>query len=108
MLAGDLRKRFAAWRRSDQPPRLAWFLWIAWAVIVWNVVFDHIVEVEARWYLQAAYQAAELGGPYLHVNDWMRPAIARGLWTATLSAAAILGVGWIGIRFGSGTRDAAA
>ena len=38
--------------------RLARALWIAWAVIVWNVVFDHVIVVAGRSYIHAAGSAA--------------------------------------------------
>ena len=37
--------------------RLALVLWIAWAVIVWNVVFDHVIVVAGRDYIAAALAA---------------------------------------------------
>jgi hypothetical protein len=101
MVTAAIRRRLTAVRRSPRMPRVALVLWIAWAVIVWNVVFDHVLVNAGRWYLQAAYRAAELGGPYVHIEDWMRPAVARGLALATGAGGAILVVGLIAIRFGS-------
>lgn len=72
--------------------RLARALWIGWAVIVWNVVFDHVIVVAGRDYLEAA-AAAGGTGPYPRMDDWMRPAVARAFWTATGAAVAILIVG---------------
>src|SRR4051812_48900219 len=72
-------------------------LWIIWAVVVWNVVFDHVIVVAGREYLSAA-SVAPYGGPYPRMDDWMRPAIVRGLWVATASAAAIVVVGFAAIH----------
>jgi hypothetical protein len=74
-------------------------LWVVWAVIVWNVVFDQVIVVAGRRYLQAAASAAQAGGPYARIDDWMRPAVAGGLWMASAAAGAILIFGWFGVRF---------
>ncbi len=78
--------------------RIALGLWIAWAVVAWNVVFDHTIEVAGRRYLRAAAEAAQAGGPYARVDDWMRPAVGIGLRDATVVASAILLVGIAGVR----------
>src|SRR5687768_4583326 len=77
-------------------------LWISWAIVVWNVVFDQFIVVASRRYIQAATFAAYTFAPYPRMDDWMRPAVMRGFWTATGAAAAILLVGFILI--GRGTR----
>ena len=68
--------------------RLALVLWIAWAVVVWNVVFDQVIVLAGREYIQAALAASV--GPFANMDDWMRPAAARGAWLATGAAGAIL------------------
>jgi hypothetical protein len=78
--------------------RIAQALWIVWAIVVWNVVFDHVIVVAGREYIAAAFAAARGGGPYAHMDDWMRPAVARGLWVATASAGVILLAGFAAIR----------
>jgi hypothetical protein len=84
--------------------RLARALWIAWAVIVWNVVFDHVIVVAGRNYLHAAGLAGGRlgadGRSLVLMDDWMRPAVSRGAWIASAAAGAILLVGLIAIRFG--------
>ena len=74
----------------EQAARIARRLWVAWAVIVWNVVFDHVIVMAGRNAIAASGR-----GPSLRINidDFMRPAIPRGLWLATLAASAILIVG---------------
>ena len=69
-----------------------------WAVIVWNVVFDQVIVVAGRRYLRAAALAAQAGGPYARIDDWMRPAVTGGLWMASAAAGAILILGWFGVR----------
>ena len=81
--------------------RIAAALWIAWAVVVWNVVFDHAIVVAGREYLTAAIPAAQGAGPYPRMDDWMGPAITRGLWMATASSGTILLVGLAAIRAAS-------
>jgi hypothetical protein len=78
--------------------QLARGLWIAWAIVVWNVVFDHVIVVAGRDYLTAALVAARGPGPYAHMDDWMRPAITHGLWIATAASGLILLVGFAGIH----------
>jgi hypothetical protein len=85
---------------------LARGLWIAWAIVVWNVVFDHVIVVAGREYLAAAFAAARGPGPYANMDDWMRPAVARGLWIATGVSALILFVGFAAIRRATSGRPA--
>ena len=63
--------------------RLARALWIAWAVVVWNVVFDQVIVVAGRDYIQAATRRGEPSGRSPNMDDWMRPAVTRGVWLAT-------------------------
>ena len=73
--------------------RVARALWIAWAVILWNVVFDHVIVVAGREYIRAAATAFSRGLPHVRMDDFMRPAVTRGLWIASASAAIVLAVG---------------
>jgi len=79
--------------KSDKTARLAVALWIAWAVIVWNVVFDHIIVMAGRRVVTAAGLAADVA-----IDDFMRPALSRGLWLATAASAAILIVGLTSVQ----------
>jgi hypothetical protein len=65
-------------------------------VIVWNVVFDHVIVVAGRSYIAAARQAVRTGS-FANMDDWMRPAAARGFWIATASATFILLTGFAAI-----------
>jgi hypothetical protein len=85
------RRRVAAWRQPRAAARVARALWIAWAVVVWNVVFDHVIVVAGRDYIAAAGRAAAVpGGPFANMDDWMRPAVTRGFWIATAAGASVL------------------
>jgi hypothetical protein len=94
-----VRRRVAALRRPGPAARLARLLWIAWAVVVWNVVFDHVIVVAGREYIAAANRAAFATPPrYENMDAWMRPAVARGLWIASASAGVILVTGLVLVR----------
>jgi hypothetical protein len=96
-----LRERWATLRQPVRELRIATALWIAWAVIIWNVVFDHVIVLAGRRYVRAAAQAAQAGGPYERIDDWMRPAVTGGLWLASAVAGAVLALGLLGVRLAS-------
>jgi hypothetical protein len=76
--------------------RIAQALWVVWAILAWNVVFDRVIVLAGREYLTAARLAA--AGAYPRMDDWMRPAVTRGVWMASATAVAILVVGFASIR----------
>ena len=84
--------------------RVAIGLWIIWAVVVWNVVFDRVIVLAGRRYIAAASAAAQAGGPYARMDDWMRPAVTNGAWIASAASGAILLVGFCAWRFASPRR----
>jgi hypothetical protein len=99
-------RRLARLRQSAAAVRLARALWIIWAIVVWNVVFDHVIVVAGRNYIHAAGLAAahpDAGGrlSFAKMDDWMRPAVTHGLWIASGAAGAILVVGLAGIHIAS-------
>src|SRR5438132_8373569 len=98
MVTAIARQRLGALRSPSRAARLAMALWIAWAVVVWNVVFDHVIVVAGRHYLNAAGLAADGSGAYARIDDWMRPAVTRALWTATAAGGAILVIGLVSVR----------
>jgi hypothetical protein len=65
-------------------------LWLALAFAVWNVVFDRVLVLAGRRYVYAAAVSANQTHTYLRIDDWMRPAITRGVWLASGAAALIL------------------
>ena len=96
------RLRVAALRQPRAAARIARALWVAWAVVVWNVVFDHVIVVAGRNYIAAADRAAAVTPHrYENMDTWMRPAVADGLWIATASALAIAGPGLLLVRAAS-------
>ena len=78
--------------------RLALVLWMVWAAIVWNVVFDRVIVVAGREYVRSAWAAAGGSGPYERIDDVMRPAVRRGFWAASAAAGVIVAVGLAAIR----------
>ena len=85
-------------RHPVRAARLATGLWIVWAAIVWNVVLDRVIVVAGRHYIRAAGLADRGLAPYPKMDDWMRPAVTRGVWIATAAACVILAVGLPSVR----------
>src|SRR5262249_12802815 len=103
-----LRSRLGAVRQPRRAARIALALWILWAVVVWNVAFDRVIVVAGRRYITAATQPA--GGrdaPRANMDDFMRPAVARGLWVASAAGGAVLIVGLAGVRAAAQRGDLA-
>ena len=82
--------------------RVARMLWVTWAVILWNVVFDYVIVMAGRAYLFAAGTAVARGLPYVRMDDYMRPAVTRGLWIASASAGLVLAIGLMSVAFAAG------
>jgi hypothetical protein len=95
------RRRVAALRQPGPSARLARALWIAWAVVVWNVVFDRVIVVAGRQYVFAAASAAAANpaAPPLNMDAWMVPAVNRGVVVATAAAGSVLIIGLTFISF---------
>jgi hypothetical protein len=104
MLLATARRRVARWRQPRPAARLARVLIVAWAVIVWNVVFDHVIVVAGRSYIAAARTAASAGS-FADMDDWMKPAVTRGLWIATAAGGAILIAGLAAVRAAATSRN---
>ena len=77
--------------------RLAVFLWLLFAFVVWNVVFDRVLVIEGRQYVYAAAVAASTSAQYVLASPWMRAAQSHALWTATAAATGVLTIGFAGI-----------
>lgn len=84
--------------------RTARLLWIVFAFVAWNVVFDRILVLEGRRYVYAAAAAARESRPYVLVEPWMRAAERRALWTAGAVGGGILVVGWSAVAFAERSR----
>ena len=98
-MRSNVRHRLVGWRQPRAAARLARALWIAWAVIVWNVVFDRVIVVAGLTYVAAAGRAAAAPfEPFANMDDWMRPAVTRGFWIATAAGGVIVLVGLAAAR----------
>jgi hypothetical protein len=87
--------RLSALRQPRRAARIARALWIVWAVVVWNVVFDRVIVVAGRSYIAAATTP---GAPRANMDAFMRPAARRGIWIATAAGAAVLVIGLAAVR----------
>ena len=87
-----------------RPVLVAVVLWLVFAAVVWNVVFDRMLVLAGRRYSHDAVVMFRTTGRYLKIDDVMRPAAARAARTASLAAAAIVIVSLAVIRLAA-TRD---
>jgi hypothetical protein len=98
VLRRGVADRVAAARRPQAAARLARLLWVLWAVIVWNVVLDHVIVRAGREYIAAAGRASRGHAARPDMDAYMRPAVSRGLWIATASGACVLLTGLASVR----------
>ena len=82
-------------------------LWLLFAAVVWNVIFDRLIVLAGRRYSHDAYVLYRSTGRYLLINDVMRPAIARAVRVASVAAGTIAVVAMIAIRFAARARRSA-
>ena len=78
-------------------------LWLVFAFVVWNVVFDLVVVLAGRRYSREAENLYHATGQYLRIDDVMRPAVSHGVRLAsgvagTIAALALLLVGYAASR----------
>ena len=79
-------------------------LWLMFAFVVWNVIFDRIIVLAGRRYSHDAVVLYRTTGRYLHIDDVMRPSIAHGVRVASAVAAGIVVTAMILIRLAA-VRD---
>jgi hypothetical protein len=84
--------------------RLAVVLWLVFAGVVWNVIFDRMLVLAGRRYSYDATVLFHSTGRYLLIDDVMRPAIRRAAWTASAVAGAIVVASLVVVRLAA-TRD---
>lgn len=80
-------------------------LWLVFAFLVWNVIFDRLIVLAGRRYSHDATVYFRSTGKYLLIDEVMRPAIAHGVLVASVSAGAIAVAALLLIR-GAAARDA--
>jgi hypothetical protein len=78
--------------------RIAVYLWLAVAVVVWNGLYDLLLARSTQTYLfrQALHQAGR--GPWLDLTTAMDVAVRDAAWVSTLWASILLLAGLITIR----------
>ena len=81
-------------------------LWLVFAFVVWNVVFDRIIVLAGRRYSHDATVLYRTTGQYLLIDSVMRPAIVHGVKVASAVAGAIVVGALVLIRLGA-SRDPA-
>ncbi len=77
--------------------RVAAGLWIAFGVVLWNVVFDHEVEMGAKDYVYRQHLHTQGRGPRVSIDGIMRPAAVYGLEAATGWSVLATGIGLVGV-----------
>ncbi|MDR1989912.1 MAG: hypothetical protein LBQ09_06735 [Acidobacteriaceae bacterium] len=77
--------------------RLAVILWITLGIIVWNVVFDHVVDDATHRFVLDTTFAYRAGEPFLLIKDYMPAAVHRGVWLGTVAGGSVVAVGLIAI-----------
>lgn len=83
---------------ARHPVRWAVGLWLVFAFVVWNVIFDRMLVLAGRRYSYDAYVLFHSTGRYLKIDDVMRPAVAHAFDVASLIAAGIVAVSTLIIR----------
>jgi hypothetical protein len=73
--------------------RVALGLWLAAAVVTWNVVFDARIRAGARDYVDRQEAFEQGRGPHADMDAVMRAAAASGARAATLWTLAVLAPG---------------
>jgi len=73
-------------------------LWLVFAFVVWNVIFDRIIVLAGRRYAHDATVLYRTTGQYLLIDSVMRPAVAYGVKVASAVAGAIVVVALLLIR----------
>jgi hypothetical protein len=83
--------------QGSRKVRVAVSLWLILGVVVWNVVFDRVLVVAGRRYVYAATRSWRDEGAYIAIDDWMRPAIARGVLVASAAGATVSALGLLAV-----------
>ena len=94
----NVADRIAAARQPRAAARVARILWAVWAVIVWNVVLDHVIVRAGRDYIAAVGRATSSHAARPNMDAFMRPAVTRGLWIATAAGSLVLIAGLASVR----------
>ena len=87
---------------------LAVVLWLVFAAVVWNVVFDRLIVLAGRQYSYDATVLYNTTGRYLLINDVMRPAVSHAVVVASTVAGVVATVGLVLVRLAARQHRSAA
>jgi hypothetical protein len=82
----------------DRHERLAVWLWILLAIVVWNGLYDLLLARSTQNYLFRAALYREGAGPEVDLTTAMDIAIRDALWISTLWAGIVILAGMVTIR----------
>jgi hypothetical protein len=85
---------------------VAVILWLVFAFVVWNLIFDRVLVVAGRQYSHDAVVLYRDTGRYLLIDDVMRPAVRHAASLASMVAGGIVIVALVVIRVAA-RRDGA-
>jgi hypothetical protein len=83
--------------------RLALGLWIAFAVVVWNVSFDRQVKTAGRAFMHEQLARHTRGLPVTTINDGFRPriraaAVRSSAWSLLIAGTGVAATAWAARR----------
>lgn len=87
--------------RMTRAVRCTLGLWFAFAVIGWNVSYDHQVEVSARAFAQIQTLRRLQGLPVVTINEGFRPMVELAALRSTLWCGLVLGTGVAAVSWAS-------
>ena len=88
----------------SRPQRLAVWIWVGMAVVVWNGLYDLLLNRAAKDYLFRAALHDAGRGPFVPLSDMMHVAVRDATWISTVWAGIILLAGLGTVRLLRGTN----
>jgi hypothetical protein len=82
-----------------RPVRLALGLWLAFAVVVWNVSFDRQVKNAGRAFMWEQVSRYQRGLPVVTINEGFRPRVRAAAARSSAGALLVAGTGIIAVAF---------
>ena len=70
-------------------------LWVVFAVVVWNVVFDRRVYEASLTFTQQQIQASQVGQPVTSIEAGFRPQVRRAALEASAWGGSVLAAGFV-------------
>lgn len=94
-----LWRQALAGRDTRRAVTVAVIVWVVFAAVVWNVIFDQLLIIAGRRYSYDAVVFYQTTHHYLRIDDVMRPAIAHAVRVSSLWSGALLAAGLVAVRF---------